>query len=471
MKGLNNNRWHFSPFLDLLPTSPGQQFELEGKRVCVLYDEENVGGGATRAEEILQLLRSSGAEIRLFIVASKDRNILKNITTIFEHVAPVEAPRVFSNKDSADAMLIMYSGFCLAKAISNQEYDGIVSVSDDKLISQSLRLWVDKGLRAYILCKTETSRFTAISPKIKTIRYDYKSKKKATHSPTFDRETYPYVYEGNAPARQSYLEVISLPNKRAPIPKYVILPLVGEEISVGANRKFRRGNAEIEKIQDCALDYWQHDRYPLYSPNVFFGLDEGGWYLRSAKGFRREMNAVMVNNKLIDSSDGKVRLKNGDNIFVKGFVFRFDEIDAITYNFPKSLENPHDKIDAIELFLHKLIFETLSSASSDWWTSLVPPTVRETCERMQTENKSSNHPSRFLYIRDMITIISENWTLFCPTPIGKAWTSNKLFKKGSGHLISVRNKVSHSMRGPLDARDSAFLSALTVMFEPFLIPN
>ena len=405
-------------------------------KLILLYDAENVGGGINRAKSIHQHLIKQGFELETVLVCSKRKSELLEFDEYFSQFATTVCRPARSGKDSGDIIIATIAGFFLAKSLHERRIVGVALVSEDKKLALCLNEWITHSYKAYVVIKSQSSfaAYQAINPSITVIAYELLKRTRTIREPLFSYDLYPYIYSSSFPSSLDCLEVISVPRSLEPIPKFISLPVVSGELTIGASSEC-----------DIALEFWDDPRGSLYSPHAFIEVTRNNWIVRSAKGFRRT-RSTKVNDVTIQASSGSISLKQGDVIQLGKFALRVRAIDLLDHRFPTSLSSLYDQIVFIERSLHNQVYQVLSEASTDWWERLVPLDVREGCLSRSSQAKSNEHPYRFLLLRELDSIVISHWTLFMESKINELWKSKTQFRKALSQLINARNRIMHPTR-------------------------
>jgi hypothetical protein len=164
-------------------------------RVCLLYDAENIGGGASRAREVLKALNAVGLDV----VSAATTHHWQ--TRDLASVLPLD-PVAFSGstpagKDYEDILLATASGYFLCRALTkNESIQGIVLASEDKLVSMCLLPWLRMqfptyivGLRSFVI--NQTLENLGVN---KIVIADYTRKEKVVFDPVFSHDRYSFEF-------------------------------------------------------------------------------------------------------------------------------------------------------------------------------------------------------------------------------------------------------------------------------------
>lgn len=411
---------------------------------CVLYDAENVGGGSSRAQQIATLLQGSRIRPRKFF-CSGSKLILPNVVSALSEYGTVvsKAPAVKS-PDSADMYLATMSGFALCEAMNSGAYDGVVIVSGDKSLIQSGEFWSERHFPVIVVCRDADSGSSAVTRSGGTVlTYEAKRNSPIKEPKTeiaIDEEVYPYSFcDSKKPLEFSGLKVLAVPFKRDPVPQLIRFPIADSEITIGSSP----GRCTLP------LEPWDRPRarrtVGLYSPHVFIGCGMGGWYIRSCHGLRRGSKSVEVDGRLISASNGNVPLFDCSELRLGDFRFRV-AISAIDIPDVAESDDPREVLAEAEQRLHAIIAKVLHRAHGDLWWEAVPSEVRADCDERRIEAKSAEQPYRFVFIRELKTIVIANWEQFRGEPFTSLWQSRTQMRDIFSSLISVRNTLMHPTR-------------------------
>ena len=406
------------------------------KKVYVIIDIENVA--VKYKKEALQdfntRLNKDGYEVFKIGMAAKDSaqlNVWKQMCLeVFEiNLDNIKITRVAAGYDSADMAMSFIAGFW-CKENENNKYPFVI-LSNDKIF---------KKTEIYI--KAEN---------IDCLEYfwskeEYKSIKQPQKSLIFEYEKYPYGY-GKCEISIPRLDVISHPNETDHPISYIPLPNIGEEFSLGIENN--------QSEQHICLDYWNQDKkVSMYPIHAYVGYYRGQLYVRSAKGFRRGDKSVEINNVIINSANGNRLLEDGDLLKIGKFVFKV----AIPKVFSERKLQQNNSIDNIvkntEIALHQWIRNKLSSISNNWWTDFVRDDIRRGCN--ERNEGRTEHSYNYTFIKDLLTIIKDNWDVFS-TSLVPYYMSKKKCEKAFSHFIILRNKVMHPTRNELYEEEISFL--------------
>ena len=206
-------------------------------KLILLYDAENVGGGTNRAKSIHQHLIEQGFELETVVVCSKSNLELSRFHEYFSQSATTICRLARGGKDSADIILATIAGFFLGQSLHKGRGVGVALASEDKKLALCLNEWITHDYKAYLLINGQraVTEYQAINPSIMIISYELSKRRPVSRERLFNYNLYPYIYSPSLPPSLDCLEVISLPTSLEPIPKFIPLPLVGGELSIGAS--------------------------------------------------------------------------------------------------------------------------------------------------------------------------------------------------------------------------------------------
>ena len=274
------------------------------KKVYLLIDIENVSTKNRKEElcEMYEQLFHDGYAIYKIGLAAKDIQLLNDWKIICHEIFGTDLENIKILKaatgyDTADMALCFMAGYwCKENEIEKLPF---IILSNDKLL---------KKVEIHI----KQLDIECLEYKINTNSWK-KCKEKPTLS--FNEELYPYGYDSPSICIP-YLRVITHPTKTDHPITYIPIPNIGEEISIGGGDY----NSDLH----VSLNYWdQGNHSSLYSIHAYMGYKSNNQlYIRSAKGFRRGVHSVEINNVIINSANGNLALKDGDIIKIGGFVFK-----------------------------------------------------------------------------------------------------------------------------------------------------
>ena len=265
----------------------------------------------------------------------------------------------------------------------------------------------------------------------------------------FSIDKYPYIYD-KLDIGIPYLNVIDHPYVTDHPIVSIPIPIIGEELTLGSLYK--------DSEQHISLDYWdQGSKHSMYPINIFLGYNHNHLFVRSAHGYKKKKGCVAINNQIVDSSKGNIILKNGDLLKVGNFLFKvvipllFSERELLKTDNP----DPNTVINNTEIMLHKCVKETLQKNNKNWWTDLVREEIRTGCE--ERNDSGIEHSYNYIFIKDLDTIITDNWNCFKDRFIHYFLSKNK-FKRALSHFIMARNKVMHPTRMELTEDEMSFIN-------------
>lgn len=423
------------------------------RKVCLIYDVENVGGGIIRAKVIRQLLDLNGISLSRVVIAGP-RNQVNSVADAFRDCEDLEERPCPYGRQVADVELATQAGLSLARAINYTDFDALFIASGDNAVIHCGCTWIEAGYSVTVIIK-ETEKKINLPPGFQRLTYAIEKTKELRIQSEFDFEDYPFWFD-SIPKEIDGLIVLSLPISREPIPQFIPMPLVMDEIRVGS----RPGTCDV------ALDYWENDqRISLYSPHAFIGYSANGWYLRSAHGHRTKGKIVQIGERIISAQNGNCPLTDGDIIqlgFVK-FKFQACKDDVFIAN-PPSGQSVHEHLRAIEQWFHKEIAEVLSAISVDWWENMVPSKVKENCLQSMSSKQIIGiieNVYRFTLLLDLQRIIIARWDDFANHRIRKLWLTKNEFRKMFTALNEIRKKEDHPTRLPPTEQEAAFIQRLS----------
>lgn len=422
-----------------------------GRRVCLLFDNENAGT-VLRARRVVDLIQALGAESRLIV--NIGRNSTPNLDKLFSERASTVTKRAPAGKDTSDVILATYSGICLGRALDHSEFDGVVLASNDKKLALTVKEWASEGLLACVITGLEKNLryyFGVVSPKVFIFCLGSAAKRKTPTTPNFEPSKYDYVYEEKRP-EVDCLEVLKVPITKEPLPRFIVLPVVGREVTLG-----RDGS-------DISLRYWDSESNSLYSPHSFFGLASDGWYLRSAHGMRRVRREARIDGRDIVAAEGNLMISDGATLQLSGFKFRYHKSQLILHRSQSGSTSVAEQVAYVELFLHQLMQDVLSAKSLNWYESFIPQNVRDECEEVKRQQNSDAHPFSFTYLKHIPIVLASNWELFLETPLHSVWRSKTQMKSALGNLNTIRNKLAHPTRPMPTPDEETFVARLAAVF-------
>jgi hypothetical protein len=428
-----------------------------GCRVCLLYDAENIGGGAIRAREVLEALSAAG-----FHVISAAATCQTSVYDALGRVLPLE-PAILSGstpagKEYEDILLATASGYFLCRALRGADsIQGIILASADKLLSMCLLPWLRGGFPTYIVGLRPfvvDQSLVRLGVRAIVLEDSSAAKTKAQPPPVFLPDRYRFNFANDSPSKTTGLEVVTVPVPREPMPRFIPFPVTPDELTIGSRT-----------VCDIPLEYWTTRSGEIYSPHAFVGCTTSGWHIRSAKGHRARSKAVIVNDRFIDASRGNVPIQSGDDVTVGPFKFRFFAAPRERLGEAIEMAKDFEIISRIEQRLHMLISRVLRSVSKDWWLDMIPEDVRDRCEGRQKGERDEEHPFRFTQLPDLQNILLTNWDIFQENGLESIWSSKSQMRRAFNCLIRSRNLTMHPTRGGADENDRIFLERLCLAVE------
>jgi hypothetical protein len=420
-------------------------------RVCLLYDAENIGGGAVRAAEVISALNAAGLDVVSAAATCQSRSLSELSKVLPLHAAALSggAP---AGKEREDILLAVASGYFYSQAsVQPARFEGIVLASEDKLLSMCLLPWLRSSIPAYILGVKEFP----IDPSLEhlgvkvLILSNYRRKKPAPLEPVFRPEYEIYTFSDVTPPVAG-LRVLATSAQRSPVPQFIAFPTVVEEVTIGAQ----------PELCNLPLEYWMNRPGELYSPHAFFGCTTNGWHVRSAKGRRTHTKAVRVNGRAVDASAGNVPLKGGDIIEIGSFKFGFACPPRTSVGHVSEMAKDYELLAAVEQQIHSFVMTVLENANTDWWTDLIPEQIRSRCIERAAGEGENEHPFRFTQLPDLQKILLANWDIFRGGPLAVLWHSKGQVRTSFDCMIRLRNRTMHPTRGGAADTDRPFLERL-----------
>jgi hypothetical protein len=435
----------------------------------LIYDANNTGGDAEKARAIIKSLSlPKNEKIVAFIIGDKHtpREIVNILKDELNLLSLTEISEEFE-----EAIL----GFSIGRILENWKdtpfQKNIYLVSSDKRLACILVPMIEAGYNLTIIGFNVNLTKYPNGQLEKTKRVDLaklfpKDVKVPTNGFQFDCNVYPYYYGSElTEGIPAFLRAITFPERsKSPLPKLIPLPLLPEEITIGGNPN---------KV-DLPLAYWDQKLWvrgkkmkyalSLYSPHAFFGKKLSGWYIRSAKGHRKE-RGLSINNKKIDAACGNVSINSGDIIRLSGFCFEFcQSLEEKTEISGLNNRTMPDLLEFIERRIHNeiIIFlkDKAKTAGADWF-SLIPSEILDECENRRKGGGNKNEPlSNFLFIKEESDIVKTYWEEIKAINFFKAWSSKTQWDRAIGALIFVRNKVAHPIRGKITEKEKLFIENL-----------
>ena len=377
-------------------------------------------------------IHSKSLSVHKIGLSSKDSDLLKRWEITCKEVFSLSDEQIFSLKtysgsEAAD-MGLCFIGGIFANQNSSDKYPFIL-VTEDKVLGYLERYLEIQG----IICH----RFYINKDIFKSV--------KQIKQIEFNVNKYPFNYE-------EFIQFPSLivkktPNSNTPIIKQIQLPDIGRELTFG------REGADIN------VDYWDkcEKSKTIYETHVSFIYSEGLIFVRSAMGFRRGQHAVVLNDKILSSKDGNIKLFTGDILKVGGFIFEL----FIPKSFSKRKLNKsidvHTLSKNIEIILHQWVRDKLTPVSEDWWHILVSDIIRIECD--SRNNNLTEHSYNFVFLREIEKIIISNWQYFEIT-LCQYFLSKTKFREAISKFITIRNKVMHPTRAEITSDEYNFINNL-----------
>lgn len=413
------------------------------EKVYLLIDVENVSikNRKEAMKAFGQRLANDGYTVYRIGLAAKDSNLLNEWKEICINLfkmdkESIKTERAAAGYDSADMALCFIAGYW-SKENELERFPFII-LSNDKIL---------KKVEIYIKrLEIECLSYSLVLD----------SFKRPTKEPVpiiFDEDVYPYGYT-KCEISIPHLDVITHPCDTDHPIVYLPIPNIGEEITLGINKV---NSQNPDTIKHVCLDYWdqmkKHSLYPIHS---YIGYKNNGMmYIRSAKGFRRGARSVEVNGRIINSAEGNVSIKDGDNLKVGGFVFNV--VIPKCYSNRKIIkdDNVDTTVKNIEIILHQWIRNTLEISNKNWWEELVREDIRQGCD--ERNDSDIEHSYNFTFLKDLDKIIKDNWTLFS-NKVAPYYMSKGKFSRSLSQFILIRNKVMHPTRTNLGADELEFIS-------------
>ena len=146
-------------------------------------------------------------------------------------------------------------------------------------------------------------------------------------------------------------------------------------------------------------------------------------------------------------------MEDGDLLKIGKFVFRV--VVPRTFSERRLQQTNIDNIvKNTEIMLHQWIHNKLQKLSNNWWLDFVQDEIRRGCD--ERNESTTEHSYNYTYIRDLFTIIKDNWDVFntCFVPY---YMSKTKLNKAFSHFILIRNKVMHPTRNELEDDEISFL--------------
>jgi hypothetical protein len=149
--------------------------------------------------------------------------------------------------------------------------------------------------------------------------------------------------------------------------------------------------------------------------------------------------------------------------FIKKNPLKFVNLYDIYLLFRFTLGDMYELISDIELFLHKIIINSLrneyGSGEKGWWRKGVPTKIRSQCAMAYEEDdEPADEPFCYANFIHLQKIIDKNWMLFSTILPKQVIINKNAFLKKFIRLNKIRNKVMHPIKSlPLTEDDFEFV--------------
>lgn len=93
----------------------------------------------------------------------------------------------------------------------------------------------------------------------------------------------------------------------------------------------------------------------------------------------------------------------------------------------------------------------------------MPLEIASACKERATQERSAEHPYRFIFLRELARIIVANSDLFRSFLLGTLWPSKTQLLRAFSETMMVRNKIMHPTQAELSEQERVFVQRLRAM--------
>lgn len=122
----------------------------------------------------------------------------------------------------------------------------------------------------------------------------------------------------------------------------------------------------------------------------------------------------------------------------------------------RSHATPEDRCQRIEINLADFVFGVLKRSSQEWWTELVPLTIRQKCAQRQEEERNRLPKEAYFDLIDLKTVMHKNWSLFEPFFQAASSTESTGGKDKSLAWLDKLNELRRLVGHPLKKHVSGY---------------